>query len=155
MEFLRTRLTTNNSHIILHRRLPQTQILPNQHTYPNPRNIKPIQKGMRRLHQLKLHRIPTSRQIRTRRRLGPVIAPIVVTPQQHPPSYRGTQFKRPPRHLYQDTPVPLVNIFENGGKFGLPCELPLARGRMFGHGEYFEEGGGVEFLDLLYGFHVS
>mmetsp|Transcript_36805 Transcript_36805/g.79443 ORF Transcript_36805/g.79443 Transcript_36805/m.79443 type:complete len:220 (+) Transcript_36805:588-1247(+) len=152
---VRTRLTTYNPNIILHRRLSQTQILPYQNAYPNPRNVKPVQKRVRRLHQLELNGIPPHLYFFIGHGLLPLaLAPVVVSPQQRTFSYRRAEFERPPRHLDEHAAVSLVHVLQYLGEFAFPFLLPLARRRVFVHAQHLHEGRGVQFLHLLDRSHI-
>mmetsp|Transcript_10447 Transcript_10447/g.22510 ORF Transcript_10447/g.22510 Transcript_10447/m.22510 type:complete len:474 (+) Transcript_10447:281-1702(+) len=152
---IRTRPTANDPHVTLHGRLPQTQILPDQDPNPNPRNIKPIQKGVRALHEFELHGIPPGLQFPLfhRRQLGPLaLAAVVISREERPLPNRRAEFEGPPRHLDQDAPVSLVDVLQDPGEVPFFVEGGDDLG---GGGEDFEEGGGVEVLDLLDGGHLG
>lgn len=150
-----TRPTANDPHVTLHGRLPQTQILPDQDPNPDPRNIKPIQKGVRALHEFELHGIPPGLQfpLLHRRQLGPLaLAAVVVSREERPLPDRRAEFEGPPRHLDQDAAVSLVDVLQDPGEVPFFIEGGDDLG---GGGEDFEEGGGVEVLDLLDGGHLG
>lgn len=151
-DLVRTRLAADDADVILHRRLPQAQVLADEDAYAYAGDVEPVQERVGRFHQLELDGVPPYLDLGVGERRAPP-ARAVALPEEGAVPYRRAQLERAPGHLDEHGGVALVDVLQDFGESDLPrfLSVPLALGRgLLVQRQYFEEGGGVQLLDLLH-----